>query len=108
MTAMLKQFLGSATLFALLTESAFANPVPLGSQYPQVNPGNQETLLCYIQTPDGRTLDLHDLCVKPTENEEDSSSQASNSSDNGSGSNFAAYSSCFLVDDQGRPCPSSD
>jgi len=108
MTAMLKQFLGSATLFALLAESAFANPVPLGSKYPEVNHENKETLLCYIQTPDGRTLDLHDLCVNPTEKAEDSSSQTTNSSDNGSGSNFAANSSCFLVDDNGRPCPSSD
>jgi hypothetical protein len=105
---MLKQFLGSFALVTVLAESAFANPVALGSKYPEVPGESQEALLCYIQTPDGRTLDLHNLCVKPTEKEEDSSGQATNSSDNGSGSNFAANNSCFLVDDEGRPCPSSD
>ena len=63
---MLKYFCLDATvsvaLTGLITDIAFSRPLPASSQFPEVQNSNIDVPLCYIQTPDGRTLDLGKLC----------------------------------------------
>lgn len=63
---MLRLFYLGAVSIALnptTTKIAFSRPISASSQYPEVqNFNNIDVPLCYIQTTDGRTLDLHKLC----------------------------------------------
>lgn len=52
----------SVAITPLITEVGFSRPVFPASQYPQVPNNNLNVPVCYIQTTDGRTLDLQKLC----------------------------------------------
>lgn len=81
----------------------------------QVSSFNQVDLVCYMQTSDGRTVNLTSLCGRST-----STNTATPAA--GSGAPLSPYTNlgnldiygggtsaapCFGLDDQGRPCPSS-
>ena len=51
-----------AVLMPLIAETAFDRPIALGSQYPVVPSSDRDELVCYMQTADGRVLNLHSLC----------------------------------------------
>jgi hypothetical protein len=51
----------SAALIPFLADFSFANPLSVGSQYPEVL-SNADASVCYIQLADGKTLDLGILC----------------------------------------------
>lgn len=52
----------SAVLMPLATKTAFGRPIALGSQYPAVPSSDMSNPVCYMQTADGRVLNLHSLC----------------------------------------------
>jgi len=66
--AMLKCFFLPTTLSVILipfmAEVAFSRPVFSDSQHPKVHNSEVDLPLCYIQTADGRTLNLQKLCNK--------------------------------------------
>ena len=45
-------------LVSLMTEAALGRPL----NYPVVQSLDRETPFCYMQTPDGKTLDLSNIC----------------------------------------------
>ena len=61
-------FYGAATLSAVLTlltaRVAFSNPTVTVPQFPQSQNFNADVPLCYMQTADGRIVDLQNLCSK--------------------------------------------
>lgn len=54
----------SVALTPLLTKVAFSRPLSPRSQYPEVQNSRVDLPICYIQTADGRTVDLQRLCGK--------------------------------------------
>ena len=52
----------SAVLMPLIAETAFDRPIALGSQYPVVPSSDMGKPVCYMQTADGRVLNLNSLC----------------------------------------------
>lgn len=46
----------------LITEKAFSNPLPVSSPGSGVVSSDSNVPVCYIQTPDGRTLNLSSFC----------------------------------------------
>lgn len=46
----------------IVTKVAFSRPISASSQYPEVPFNNVDVPLCYIQTTDGKILDLQKLC----------------------------------------------
>lgn len=50
----------AATLVPFLADFSLANPVSVGSQYPEVLAADSS--VCYIQLANGKTLDLGILC----------------------------------------------
>lgn len=74
----------SVALNLIMTKVAFSRPISASSQYPEVQNSDVDVPLCYLQTADGRTLDLQKLCGNsPTSNSPSNSiSPASNSLSN--------------------------
>lgn len=66
--SMIKCFLLPTTLSVVLspfmTEVTFSRPVFSDSQHPKVRNSEVDLPLCYIQTADGSTFNLHKLCNK--------------------------------------------
>jgi hypothetical protein len=54
----------STALTLLVTDIAFSQPLRASSQYPVVLNSDINKPVCYMQTPDGGTLDLSSLCGK--------------------------------------------
>jgi hypothetical protein len=83
---------------------AIANSTPRDRASP---PADSSSLICYIQTPDGRTLNLAKLCEPPID---PSSQKPSNSNPNENanlgGLEQTAKNGCFVLDASGRPCAS--
>lgn len=53
----------SVAFTPIVTKVAFSRPISASSQYPEVPKFNNVDLpLCYIQTSDGKILDLQKLC----------------------------------------------
>lgn len=52
----------SATWILFIAESTFSRPLTTGDKYPVVPKSDTNKLICYIQTADGRTLNLDSLC----------------------------------------------
>ncbi len=50
------------------TQQKLANPTVISLDYPEVPNSNAESLVCYIQTADGKTLNLGNICGDPTQN----------------------------------------
>ena len=95
--------LALSTIFMTLWPSVvLARPLIINSRYPEVPNSNVNTLMCYLQTPDGTTLDLDRLCQKTDENS-NSSSAGSTSAGRSSGSNLSG-GQCYVFDAAGRPC----
>ncbi|MBV8886700.1 MAG: hypothetical protein JO235_22275 [Chroococcidiopsidaceae cyanobacterium CP_BM_RX_35] len=63
---MLRCFYGSATLSVILTllaaRVAFSSPTATVPQSPQLQNSSVDVPLCYMQTADGRIMDLQNLC----------------------------------------------
>ncbi len=53
-----------ATLILFIIETSFSGPLAADSYYPVVPSLDIEKLVCYMQTADGRTLNLDTLCRK--------------------------------------------
>ena len=51
----------SSILIPLLPEASFSLP-SMDTSYPAVSGGNRDMPVCYVQTLDGKTLDLDRLC----------------------------------------------
>lgn len=66
--AMLKSFplisIISATSILFIVDTAFSNPRPSGSIYPEFPSSDIDQPVCYMQTVDDRTLNLNRLCEK--------------------------------------------
>jgi hypothetical protein len=52
----------SAASIPFIAETAFSRPLTASSRYPVVPSSDSGELFCYMQTADGRTLDLSRLC----------------------------------------------
>lgn len=52
----------SVVLILFMTEVTFSRPVFSDSQHPKVQNSEVDLPLCYMQTADGRTLNLQKLC----------------------------------------------
>ncbi|MBD1889432.1 hypothetical protein [Coleofasciculus sp. FACHB-SPT9] len=85
----------STALISLFPGIAFSLPLQADSPYPVVPASNIDIPVCYLQTEDGRTVDLGKLCIQAPEN-----SQAPVSSNFGAGN-------CYFVDSAGQPCRAS-
>lgn len=77
---MLKSLIKLAVLpvavIPFIAESAFSLPQARGSYYPVLPSSNTDQPICYMQTTDGRTLDLGSLCqVKDIRNSQLQQSQ---------------------------------
>jgi hypothetical protein len=53
-----------ATSILFVAETAFSHPLTIGDEYPVVSSPDTDKPVCYMQTVDGRTLDLSSLCGK--------------------------------------------
>jgi hypothetical protein len=54
----------SATSILFIVDTAFSNPRPSGSIYPEFPRADIDQPVCYMQTVDGRTLNLNRWCEK--------------------------------------------
>lgn len=54
----------ASVLILSIPEAAFSSSITSGSKYPAVPNSDINNLLCYMQTADGRTLNLNNLCEK--------------------------------------------
>ncbi len=54
----------SSVLILSIAETAFSSSITAGSQYPGGSNSDRDNLLCYMQTEDGRILNLNNLCGK--------------------------------------------
>lgn len=95
-------------LIPLLTESAFANPTFLGSKYPQVSNTETDLLPCYMQTADGRTINLGALCVKASEGGDSKSAIAPSATSRDNSIDRLIARKCYLIDAAGHPCPNGN
>ncbi len=59
----------SAASILFVSNMAFSNSLPTGSIYPEVQSPDIAQPVCYMQTPDDRTLDLSRLCEKKPSNQ---------------------------------------
>jgi hypothetical protein len=51
-----------AVLISLITETALGRPLAVDFKYPEVPNLDMDELVCYMQTADGRVLNLQSLC----------------------------------------------
>lgn len=92
-----------STIFMTCWSSVvLARPLIINSRYPEVPNSNVNTLICYLQTDDGTTLDLDRLCNKTDENNSTRSTDRT-SAGRSSGSNLSP-GQCYVFDANGRPC----
>jgi len=75
----------------VLPEIAFSQPLFVKLDYRIVPKSDTDMLVCYMHTEDGRTLDLGNLCKKPSEESDNRSSNVS-------------AEQCYFLDADGRPC----
>lgn len=104
----------SVALVPFLSESTFARPLSINSQYPEVPSPKTNSSICYMETKDGRILNLDILCAKKLENSDASlapilkpvNSSAATSSLKLRNSSISTK--CYFVDASGRPCNTSN
>lgn len=91
---MLKWFCSAAALSLVMTaiipKAAFSRPTSSDYQYPEVPKSDVDIPVCYIQTSEGRTLNLQKLCNE-TSPGTNSSSPGNNSSSFGSNSSSQGF-----------------
>ncbi|HBB35038.1 MAG TPA: hypothetical protein DDZ80_09555 [Cyanobacteria bacterium UBA8803] len=85
----------STFLLVFLPEVALTNPLSVNSQFPVIPNSEVDTLVCYMETEDGQILNLESLCKKANPDSENRPSNSVNTAQ------------CFLVDPDGRPCPTT-
>ena len=85
----------STVLISLVPGMALSLPLQPDSPYPVVPASNIDVPVCYLETEDGRTVDLGKLCIQTPQN-----SNAPLSSNFGAGN-------CYFVDSAGQPCRAS-
>ncbi len=100
----------SAALIPLLSKSTFARPLSTNSQYPEILNPQTNSSICYMETKDGKTLNLNTLCAKkledwdlslaPTSKPINSSAQMNSLR----ARNNSISTKCYFVDNNGRPC----
>ena len=79
-----------SAVFTVLPGIALGRPLSVSLPYPVVPNSDAESMVCYIKTEDGITINLESLCKKtPTASDSNSNS--------GSGK-------CYFIDSAGRPC----
>jgi len=97
-----------------MSKSTFARPLSANYQYPELLNPQTNSSICYMETKDGRTLNLNVLCAKKLENSDASSApilKTVNSSTQTSGlkpNNSSVSTKCYFVDNYGRPCNPSN
>lgn len=75
-----------SAVFTFWTGMAWGRPLSVSSPYPVVPDSESKFLVCYIQTQDGRTLNLESLCQKKKANADNISNQ------------------CLFIDSTGHLC----
>jgi hypothetical protein len=65
----------TATSILFVAETAFSHPLIIGNKYPVVSRSDTDKPICYMQTVDGRTLNLSRLCEKKTSAQPQAKSQ---------------------------------
>lgn len=93
----------SSIFMTLLPSVVLSRPLIINSRYPEVPNSDTNALFCYLQTTDGRTLDLDSLCKKTSGGNTSSSVRPSSVRPSSSGSNLGA-GQCYAFDAAGRPC----
>lgn len=79
-----------SAVFTVLPGIALGRPLSVSLPYPVVPNSDAESMVCYIKTENGITINLESLCKKtPTASD--------SNSDSGSGK-------CYFIDSAGRPC----
>lgn len=95
-----------AGTIAISARSAIAVDQPALISQPQIS--QDDTPVCYMQTADGRTLNLNGICGRSATDRPVISITPSTPSPNLGGLNVsrsADGSPCYGLDAQGRPCP---
>ncbi len=82
----------TVALIPLIAEIAVSRPLAAQSSYPVVPSSDAEMLLCYMQTPDGRVLQLDRLCGKESE------APVTASVNNISNGNASSQATCYPED----------
>ena len=104
----------SVALVPFLSESTFARPLSINSQYPEVLSPKTNSSICYMETKDGKILNLDILCANKLENSDASLTpilKPVNSSAATSSlklKNSSITTKCYFVDANGRPCNTSN
>jgi len=87
-------------LVSLPSEIVYSRPSPTTNLSSSALDINSNTPLCYLQTSDGRILDLGKLCEKSSQNSPPNSALKPTS-------NPVGANGCYLFDPSGRPCPTA-
>ena len=100
----------SVALVPFLSRSTIARPLAVNYQYPELLSPETNSSICYMETKDGKTLNLNILCAKevkksatnlaPVLKPVDSSTQPINFRLK----NSSTSTKCYFVDSNGRPC----
>lgn len=104
----------SVAFIPFTSKSTFARPLFTNYQYPEVLNPQINSSICYLETTDGRTLNLNALCAKEVENLDkrlDPIFKPTNSATETSSlrsSNNSISTKCYFVDNNGRPCNTSN
>lgn len=102
----------SGVLIPCLSVSTLARPLSSNSQYPEVLNPQTNSSLCYIETNDGKTLNLKALCAKKLESDSQSAPIVkpvpSVGAINFKASNSSISTKCYFVDNNGRSCNTSN
>ncbi|MBA2749217.1 MAG: hypothetical protein H0U45_10885 [Tatlockia sp.] len=102
----------SAVLIPCLSASTFARPLSINSQYPEVLNPKTNSSICYMETNDGRTLNLNILCTKKLESNPWLAPTLKPAAPVGvskfKSSNTFISTKCYFVDNNGRPCNTSN
>jgi hypothetical protein len=97
----------SVTLFISAGFAATANQITVSnpSSNPQATYADDDSLLCYIVTPDGRTLNLNHLCGTNVDRPRPDSARTDSSNRSSVTSPIQQTPGCVVFDANGRPCP---
>jgi len=95
-----------------MSKSTFARPLSANYQYPELLNPQTNSSICYMETKDGRTLNLNILCAKKLENSDPTLAPTLKPVNSSETSIFKSNSSistkCYFVDSKGRPCNPSN
>lgn len=78
---------------------------PANASSPQETYSDDGSVLCYIVTPDGRTLNLNHLCGTNVDRPPSPVAQTNSSDRSSTTSPIQQAPGCVVFDANGRPCP---